>query len=302
MNVLEILTQLLKEDERLIVDGRLAKNKIIELALQLDKDLLKLLLSSPEIKKLFFTEVENILIFDKVKFQSFVSNKQFLPGSFTEYKINIGLFANGNYLADSREVVLVWPYKDFLTNFQKYDCGKEVPMNDISLNDNLIIKGNNLLSLYSLKEKYRGKIKLIYIDPPYNPDSKSNTFVYNNGFNESTWLTFMKNRLEVAKELLTNDGCLIVAIDEKELAELKILLKEIFRSYEIHCITIVHMPQGTQSVNFAYIHEYAIFVIPEDNLRSDAKNCFYPIIVENEARFYLIPGGYGLNIVSFRFR
>ncbi|CAG8472670.1 20117_t:CDS:10 [Cetraspora pellucida] len=223
------LTQLLKKDERLIIDGNLAKNKIIELALKFDKELLKLLLSSPEIKKIFFQEVDDILVFDKIKFQSFVSNKQFLP--------------------------------DILTNFQKYEAGKEVPINDILPNDNLIIKGNNLLSLYSLKEKYQSKIKLIYIDPPYNPDSKSNTFVYNN-----------------------------VAIDEKELAKLKILLEEIFRGYEIHCITIVHMPQGTQSVNFAYIHEYAIFVIPEgkknlrrgDNLRSDAKNCFYPIIVEND--------------------
>src|SRR5215217_8487610 len=98
----------------------------------------------------------------------------------------------------------------------------------LSLSDNLIIKGNNLLSLYSLKERYQGQIKLIYIDPPYNPDSKSNTFCYNNSFNESTWLTFMKNRLEVAKKLLTSDGCLVVAIDKHEQAELTILLKEIF--------------------------------------------------------------------------
>jgi adenine-specific DNA-methyltransferase len=150
-----------------------------------------------------------------------------------------------------------------LTNFQKYDCGKEALMTDISLNDNLIIKGNNLLSLYSLKEKYQGKIKLIYIDPPYNPDSKSNTFAYNNSFNESTWLTFMKNRLEVAKKLLTNDGCLIVAIDENEQAELTVLLKEIFKNYEIHVIVVVHNPQGIQGTNFSYTHEYAIFVIPQ---------------------------------------
>jgi adenine-specific DNA-methyltransferase len=136
-------------------------------------------------------------------------------------------------------------------------------MTDISLNDNLIIKGNNLLSLYSLKERYQGKIKLIYIDPPYNPDSKSNTFVYNNSFNESTWLTFMKNRLEVAKKLLTSDGCLIVAIDKNEQAELTVLLKEIFRNYEIHVITIVHNPRGAQGINFSYTHEYAIFVIPK---------------------------------------
>lgn len=94
----------------------------------------------------------------------------------------------------------------------------------------------------------------------YNPDSKSNTFVYNNDFNESTWLTFMKNRLEVAKKLLTSDGCLIVAIDKNEQPELTVLLKEIFRNYEIHVITIVHNPEGTQAVGFSYTHEYAILL------------------------------------------
>jgi len=63
-----------------------------------------------------------------------------------------------------------------LTNLQKYDCGKEMEMTDIYPNDNLITKGNNFLSLYSLKERYQGKIKLIYVNPLYNPDSKSNTF------------------------------------------------------------------------------------------------------------------------------
>src|SRR6185436_20959615 len=107
-NVLKILINPLKKDQRLIVDGNLAKNKIIELALQLDKELLKLLLSSPEIKKVFFQEVEGILVFDKIKFQNFISNKQFLPDSFTKYKNKIGLFSsNEQYLTDSQEVILV---------------------------------------------------------------------------------------------------------------------------------------------------------------------------------------------------
>ena len=71
-NTLATLTQLLKKDQRLIVDSNLAKNKIIELTLQLDKDLLKILLSSPEIKQIFFQEVEGILVFDKIKFQIFI--------------------------------------------------------------------------------------------------------------------------------------------------------------------------------------------------------------------------------------
>ncbi|CAJ0917003.1 170_t:CDS:1 [Entrophospora sp. SA101] len=105
--ILEALTQLLKKDERLVVDGKLAKNKIIELALQLDLRLLKLLKSSPEIKKIFFQEVDDILVFDKIKLQSFISNKQFLPDSFTAYKNKIGLSSDRQYLTDSGEVVLV---------------------------------------------------------------------------------------------------------------------------------------------------------------------------------------------------
>lgn len=179
--------------------------------------------------------------------------------------------------------------------------------NDV-IHENLIIKGNNLIILHTLKHQFRGQVKLIYIDPPYNPDSKSNTFVYNNNFNHSTWLTFMKNRLEVAKELLKKDGVLIVAIDENEQVYLGVLLKELFKEYEIHCITIVHNPRGVQGTNFSYTHEYAFFVIPQgkkiignrringedidwsnlrnwggESMRENAKNCFYPIIVENDA-------------------
>ncbi|CAI2168509.1 18546_t:CDS:2 [Funneliformis geosporum] len=240
---LQTLTQLLKNDQRLVVDGNLAKNKIIELALQLDAGILKLIKSSSELRKIFFVEVEDILVFDKIKFQNFISNKQFLPNSFTQYKNKIGLTADRQYLANNEIDRLLTP--KVLTNFQKYEVGKEVvEMNDISLNDNLIIKGNNLLSLYLLKERYQGKI--IYIDPPYNTG-------------------------KVAKKLLTADGCLIVAIDKDEQAELTVLLKEVFRGYEIHVITVIHNPKGrTQATGFSYIHEEM------------SKNCFYPILVENE--------------------
>src|SRR5438270_138892 len=106
MNKLKILVELLKKDEILAVDGNLAKNKIIELALQLDAGILKLLKSSPELRKIFFVEVESILVFDKIKFQNFISNKQFLLDSFTQYKNKIGLVADQQYLANSGEVVL----------------------------------------------------------------------------------------------------------------------------------------------------------------------------------------------------
>ena len=199
-----------------------------------------------------------------------------------------------------------------LTCWKRYMVDGEQKVTDINrdengvIRENLLIKGNNLLALHTLKNQFRGQVKLIYIDPPYNPDSPSNTFVYNNNFNHSSWLTFMKNRLDVAKELLTKDGALIVAIDENEQAYLTVLLKELFSNYEIHCITIVHNPRGVQGTNFSYTHEYALFVIPQgkkviadrkipsedvtwsnfrnwggESKRENAKNCFYPIIIED---------------------
>lgn len=105
-NTLQTLTKLLQKDQRLAIDGKLAKNKIIELTLQLDAGILKLLKSSPELRKIFFVEVEDILVFDKIKFQNFISNKQFLPDSFTQYSNKIGLMADRQYLTNSGEVVL----------------------------------------------------------------------------------------------------------------------------------------------------------------------------------------------------
>ncbi|WP_251316051.1 DNA methyltransferase, partial [Escherichia coli] len=95
-----------------------------------------------------------------------------------------------------------------------------------NLQQNLLIKGNNLLALYSLRERLAGKVKLIYIDPPYNTESDS--FTYNDSFNHSSWLTFMKNRLEVARDLLKEEGVIFVQCDDNEQAYLKVLMDEIF--------------------------------------------------------------------------
>lgn len=185
-----------------------------------------------------------------------------------------------------------------------------------TITDNLIIKGNNLLALHSLKKEFAGKVKLIYIDPPYNTrNPTADTFIYNNNFKDSTWLTFMRNRLEIGKKLLSKDGCLIIAIDENEHSYLGVLLHELFDTeYEIHNITIVHNPRGVQGTNFSYTNESAYFVIPKgkksivdrkiapdeiewsnlrnwgtESERTDAKNCFYPIRVDKTT----------LNIIGF---
>lgn len=104
---------------------------------------------------------------------------------------------------------------------------KEIKRNQAGLiKENFVIKGNNLLALHSLKNQFEGKVKLIYIDPPYNTGTDS--FAYNDNFNHSSWLTFMKNRLEVARDLLSIKGNIFVQIDANEGAYLKVLLDSIF--------------------------------------------------------------------------
>lgn len=270
-NLLDELTQLLQKDDRFTAEGKLLKNKVIEAALQLDPALLKLLLTHKSAKKHFFQEVDGISVFDKAKFQRFISNKSFLPDSYTAFKNKIGLTSNDEFISEGKEVVLSWPYKDCVleggqtkedekrdeifwnetlapeeidrlfsqkvfTNFKKYDSKGGHKVTDISLKDNMIIRGNNLLALYSLLPIYRGRIKLIYIDPPYNTGSDS--FKYNDSFNETTWLTFMRNRLLVAKDLLKSDGFLFVQCDDNEQAYLKALLDEIFPGNYVYTLYV----------------------------------------------------------------
>src|SRR5699024_10824668 len=115
--------------------------------------------------------------------------------------------------------------KKILVNAKRYDENGEHDINSFNEDDNLIMKGNNLLALHTLKDKYAGKIKLIYIDPPYNTGNDS--FIYNDQFNHSTWLTFIKNRLEIALELLSGDGSLWINIDDDEAHYLKVLCDSI---------------------------------------------------------------------------
>lgn len=302
-NMLEDLKTLLAQDDRLTVDGEIMKNKVIELALQLDQALLKRLLSIPTIKKHFFQDIGGVSVFDKIKFQRFISNKTFLPDSYTAYKNKIGLVtADDEYISESKEVLLAWPYKDcvleggqtnetqkrneifwneilapdeidrllepkVLINIKRYMPDKTSKVVDFKRDDsgvmkeNLIIKGNNLLVLHSLKKIFRGKIKLVYIDPPFNTASAANTFSYNNSFNHSAWLTFMKNRIEVARELLSQNGIFVIAIDHYELFYLGVLCDEIFgRENRMGVISVVHNPGGRQDdAFFATAHENMIF-------------------------------------------
>ena len=153
-----------------------------------------------------------------------------------------------------------------LTNWKRHTANGEEDVMDLQraedglIRENLLIKGNNLIALHCLQEQFRGQVKLIYIDPPYNTGGEANVFTYNNTYNHSTWLTFMKNRLEAANLLLRDDGFIAITIDHYELFYLGALADEIFgRENRLGIITIVNRPQGRQFANFFSVtNEYML--------------------------------------------
>ena len=289
------LENLLLQHEEFLVEGILNKNKLSELARKYDAKLLNVLMKEEKIKNHFFSELEEgILVFKKDVFLQFLNNKEFLPDSFTAYKTKIGLGSrDGSLLSENHDIVLNFPYKDCIleggqtkedakrdeiffnetlapkeitkllddkvfTNFKRYDKDGEHEVKEIKEDDNFIIKGNNLVVLHSLKKKYAGKVKCIYIDPPYNTGSDS--FGYNDRFNHSTWLTFMANRIDAAKELLSNDGIMFVHCDDNEQAYLKVLMDEKFQKNNFigNIVYRKRKSQANLSKNISSIHEYIL--------------------------------------------
>lgn len=271
------LLDLLKKDpeQRFYADNDkdLLRNKVYECAMKMDKDLIKLLLSNDRMKDKFFTDIDGTLVFDKTAFGWAINNKAFLQDSYTRFKNTIGLIdSKEQFISSKNDVVLSFPYKDCVleggqtkedqkrgeifynellapddvdrllapkvfTNMKRYTKDGEEIINKFNDTDNLLIKGNNLLALSSILKRYEGRVKCIYIDPPYNTGSDS--FKYNDNFNHSSWLVFMRNRLKLAYKLLRNDGYLFVQCDDNEQAYLKVLTDEIFsRDNFINVITV----------------------------------------------------------------
>ena len=151
-----------------------------------------------------------------------------------------------------------------LTHWKRHTAEGEQDVTDIQrdengiIRENLIIKGNNLIALHTLKQQFHGQVKLIYIDPPYNTKGESSSFGYNNSFNHSSWLTFIRNRLEVAKDLLRDDGLIVIAIDDEEQAYLAVLCDEVFgKINHIGTVIVQSKPSGrTTDSYFATCHEY----------------------------------------------
>ena len=297
-SLIDDLTALLATEPSYVIDGKIAKDVVVESALNLDKTLLDLLASDHKLARHFFKKSNDYLIFDKVSFQNFIMNKDFLPDSYTQFKINIGLSTHENYIKDDDRVVLNWPYKDcvleggqdgedtkrneifwnetlapdeitrllqpkVLSNAQKFDKkGIKVKNFDLSENNNLIIKGNNLLALHTLKSRYGSRVDVIYIDPPYyfDENKSSDTFSYNSNFKLSTWLTFMKNRLEISKKLLSSKGVIFISTNDEGVYYLKMLCDEIFgvEKYIANFIWKKRAGGGNDSEGVAMDHEYIL--------------------------------------------
>ncbi|WP_394679147.1 DNA methyltransferase [uncultured Exiguobacterium sp.] len=261
---MEIIDEILKKDINLqkyyTLDEGLNKAKLIEDLRNYDPKLIELLVANESIKNRFLIKINDVNVLKIEELIDYLQLKNYWMNSFTKYQNKIGLNTEGRYLVYNSDVVLNFPYKDCLLEgsmtketiskqemfFNKIIAKEEI---DVLLspkvfnkaikinsqgsefptaynNENMLIKGNNLIALYSLKERFSSKVKQIIIDPPYNTGGDG--FKYNDKFNHSAWLTFMKDRLEVARELLSEDGTIWISIDDDEQAYLKVLCDEIF--------------------------------------------------------------------------
>ncbi|MEB7764974.1 site-specific DNA-methyltransferase [Staphylococcus pseudoxylosus] len=323
--ILNEISNVLNDIERYWANENLAKQIIVEDLRNNDTKLISKLLSSEIINEIYVQDIDGYKIFDKEAFISMLRYKNYWKDSYTKYANKIGLTTEGKYLNYNSDVVLDFPFKDcileggmtkedsvlkndekfynqkiakeeidtllspkVLKNIKKYDKNGELYINNIKNNDNLILKGNNLIALHSLKHRFKNKIKLIFIDPPYNTGNDS--FNYNDKFNHASWLTFIKNRLEIAKELLSFDGVIFVQCDHHELGYLNILMDEIFGSKNkiqvISCKTSA--PAGFKTVNPGPIDvtEYILYYA-KDKSNVNFKKGYVPVNYDNNYNRYI---------------
>lgn len=211
----------------------------------------------------------SVEIFKLNQFIEMFTYKEYWQDSYTKFENKIGLTAGGKFIDESADVVLDFPFKDtvlkagmtkedqkdanepFLhetiakaeidqllepkvfVNATKYD---QENLDGVSTdnfdNDNLIIKGNNLIALHSLKNRYAASVKSIFIDPPYffETTKPADTYTYNSNFKLSGWLTFVQNRIKIAHELLAENGTLFLTMSDEGAHYIKILMDSIFNA------------------------------------------------------------------------
>ena len=292
-DVYKQVMDILKKDARFFTpEGDFLRNTVFEKAMGLDRALLELLYSDETVRQRFFAEAGGVTVFDKQGFAYFVNNRSFLPDSYTRFRNKIGLAdSRGEFISAGNDIALLFPYKDcVLAGSQRNDeeRRREIFYNERLAPDaldrlltpkalcgalrfdksgtqpctaytgeNLVINGNNLMALSSILQRFYGQVKCIYIDPPYNTGSDG--FNYNDSFRHSTWLVFMKNRLELARRLLRPDGFLFVQCDDNEQAYLKVLMDELFgRENFDSCVSVIVKTEGRRYGNLAKTHEYIL--------------------------------------------
>ena len=264
----ELKTALVSFGDKYFVGEELNRSKLTDDLRNYDEALLSKLFEVDFIKQHFIKEVAGQKLFQIEQLEEAVLYNDYWDTSYTKYENRVGLASKGKFLQDSQDVVLDFPFKDGVLTASMTKEDNEDGYDDAFLNeviekdeidrlfdkkvfvnvkrfgdnliaqvdngivsfdkekDNLIIKGNNLLALHALKNEFAGKVRQIYIDPPYNTGKDS--FNYNDKFNHSSWLVFMKNRLEIAWELLSDDGTIWISIDGYESHYLKVLADGIF--------------------------------------------------------------------------
>lgn len=316
-NIYDIVNEILIQNEEYVSEeGRLLKAKVYSDIMTMNPNLIDVLLENDEIKSKFFVKVNNSYVFDKQKFAWFIESKEFLPDSYTIYSNKIGLSSDDKFLNQNKDVVLSFPFKDcileggqtkedqkrkeiffneiiasdeissmlapkVLTNAKRYTKDKIEENIEFTDDDNIIIKGNNLIGIASLIDKYEGRIKLIYIDPPYNTGSDS--FSYNDEFNRSSWLTFMKNRLEVAKKLLAPDGAIYVQLDYHQVHYAKVLMDEIFgeENFQREIIWRIGWLSGYKTIDKNWIRNHDTILFYSKN-KDFMKESFNKEYIKNE--------------------
>ena len=261
--------------------------------------------------------MENVSKTKRIKMLSFIEK---IKQEHSDDESIIALNEIENYINEKKFGLVYEEHKEYVDEILEEnipifceDESKKISMDD-NLPYNFLINGDNLHVLYLLEKTHKGKVDCIYIDPPYNTGAKNwkynNNFVDSNDlYRHSKWLSMMSKRLKIAKKLLKDDGVLICAIDENELATLKLLIEDesIFGiTYQVDVISIVQNPRGIQGDNFSYTNEYALFIYKkhykvicdkeveeteidwnplrnwgDESLRSDAKNCFYGIRIKD---------------------
>ncbi|GAA8023381.1 hypothetical protein HpMS7_13360 [Helicobacter pylori] len=296
---------MLKNPLKTLLDAlinRFTKERLETLILTADEKLLIFMLedkNANDYKNAFFRTIANSLVFNQKALLECLTKE--LENSFTRFENKIGLYLQGRPIKSSELVVLNFPFKDNVLLGNAKDnstkskelfyheilhkkeidtllCKKALCRFEIhgkgdlesalkDKNTNYLIKGNNLIALHSLKKKFAKQVKCIYIDPPYNTGNDS--FNYNDNFNHSSWLVFMKNRLEVAREFLSDDGSIYINLDYNEVHYCKVLMDEIFKRENFRSEIIWRMGflSGYKTAAKKYIrnHDTILFYSKSDN-------------------------------------